>query len=152
MMKYDLRSRSKDYPPDTEKVFGRENLKQERGTSSPRRRQRRRVQRLANSAKIPFAENAPLREQNQTSATTSNEFKARRSSRLLEKANMMSYEDIVEARAKGAVKGAIKGKGKRDRRRMCAALEVVEPELGLETKPEMVRMTAPVAPMYPGAN
>lgn len=146
-MKYDLRSRSKDHPPDTEKVFGRGNLKQERGTSSPRRRQQRRVPRLANSAQMPFAENAPLREQNQTTATISNEFKARRSTRLLEKAKMMSYEDIVEARAKGALKGAIKGKGKRGRRPMGAALEVAEPELELEPKPEMARMTAPVARM-----
>ncbi|KAL5350971.1 hypothetical protein ACLOAV_004544 [Pseudogymnoascus australis] len=143
MMKYDLRSRSKDHPPDTEKVFGRGYLQKERGTSSPRRRQQRRVQRLANSAQMPFAEKAPLREQNQASVTISNEFKARRSTRLLEKAKMMSYEDIVEARAKGAVKGAIKGKGKRGRTQMCAALEVVEPELELEPKPEMARMTAP---------
>ena len=129
MMKYGLRSQSKTikgHPPDKEKGFGRINLKQERGTSRP-----------VNAAQISFAKNDLLRDQNQASTTISNEAKVRRSTRLLGKTKVMSYDE----RAKGAAKEAIKGKGKRDRKRKY------EPELELEPKLEMARMTAPVARM-----
>ena len=65
----------------------------------------------------------------------------------------MSYEDIEEARAKRAAKEAIKGKGKRGRKRKISALEAGDLEPVLE--PKAARMIeapqpgrAPVARMY----
>jgi hypothetical protein len=65
--------------------------------------------------------------------TINNEAKVRRSTKslVLGKAKVMSYEDLVEARAKRVVKDATraaKGKGKRGRKRKSAALEADEPE------------------------
>lgn len=137
-MKYGLRSRSKTtkgHPPPMEKAFGGRHSNHGRDTSSRRQRQQRRVQRPADAAQISFAENAVLRDRNQTSNTVSNEVKVRRSTRLLGK-KVMSYDE--EARAKGAAKETIKSKAKR------GALEAGEPELELELGPEM---TAPVARM-----
>lgn len=139
-MKYGLRSRSKTikgHPPDKEKIFDRRNPKQERGTSSQRQRQQRVAERPANAVQISFAENGLLRDQNHTPTTIGNEVKVRRSTRLLGKAKVMSYDE----RAKGATKEAIKGKEKRGRKRKY------EPKLELEPKLEMERMTAPVARM-----
>jgi hypothetical protein len=48
---------------------------------------------------------------------------------------VMSFEDIEAARAARAVKDAIKGKGKRGRKRKSAALEADEPE----AEPEVAR-------------
>ena len=50
----------------------------------------------------------------------------------------MSFVEIEEARARCAVKDAIKGKGKRGRKRKSAALEADEPEADLE--PEVARV------------
>jgi hypothetical protein len=104
-------------------------------------RQQRRVQKLANAAQISFAENALLRDQNQILTIISNEVKVRRSTRsiVLGEAKVMSYEDIVEARAKRATKEIIKGKGKRGRKRKSTALEAGELELKVEPGPELTR-------------
>lgn len=66
-----------------------------------------------------------------------NKAKVRRSTRslVLGKAKVMSYEDIEEARAKRAVKDAIRGKGKRGRKRKSAVLES-DPESDPESEPE----------------
>ena len=63
--------------------------------------------------------------------TMNNEAKVRRSTRsvVLRKAKVMSYEDIEEVRATRAAKDAVKGKGKRGRKRMSAALKADEPEV-----------------------
>jgi hypothetical protein len=63
--------------------------------------------------------------------TINNEAKVRRSTRslVLGKAKVMSYEDLVEARAKRVVKDAAraaKGKGKRGRKRKSGTLEAEE--------------------------
>jgi hypothetical protein len=68
-----------------------------------------------------------------------NEAKVRRSTRsvVLDKAKVMSYKDIEEARAKRAAKEVTKGKGKRDRKCKSAALEAGEPESDLELELEL---------------
>lgn len=87
------------------------------------------VQKLANAAQMSFAENALLRDQNQVLTIISNEVKVRRSTRstVVGTARVMSYEDIVKARADRAEKDIIKGKGKRGRKRK--ALEAGEQDL-----------------------
>ncbi|PMD22059.1 hypothetical protein NA56DRAFT_645267 [Hyaloscypha hepaticicola] len=88
-----------------------------------------------------------------------NEPKVRRSTKslVLGTAKVMSFEDIEVARAARAAKEAIKGQGKRGRKRKSAALEAGEPEPDepeLELEPEVARMIdepvlwrAPVARM-----
>jgi len=68
-----------------------------------------------------------------------NEAKVRRSTRLivLEKAKVISFEDIEVARAAHAAKEVIKGQEKRARKRKSAALEAEEPET--EPEPEVAR-------------
>lgn len=95
----------------------------------------RHVQKLADAAQISFAERALLHDQNQTLVKMNNEAKVRRSTRsvVLGKAKVMSFEDIEVARAARAAKEAIKGKGKRGRKRKSTALEAdgQDPEPGL---------------------
>ncbi|KAH6672828.1 hypothetical protein B0J14DRAFT_667473 [Halenospora varia] len=113
----------------------------------------RHVQKLAHAARISFAERALLYDQNQMLTRMNNEAKVRRSTRsvVLGKAKVMSFEDIKVARAARAAKEAIKGQGKRGRKRKSAALEadkpeVAEPEaveaaeLELELEPEVARI------------
>ena len=66
-----------------------------------------------------------------------NEAKVQRSTKslVLGKAKVMSYKDIEEARAKRAIKEAIRGKGKRGRKRKSAMPES-DLELDLESEPE----------------
>ncbi len=66
-----------------------------------------------------------------------NEAKVRRSTKALKlgDAKVMSFEDIVVARAARAVKDA-KVKGKRGRKRKIDALEADEPEVEPEAEPE----------------
>ncbi|XMA20782.1 hypothetical protein WAI453_013573 [Rhynchosporium graminicola] len=76
-----------------------------------------------------------------------NEAKVRRSTRslILGKAKVMSFEDIIVARAARAVKDIIKEKGKRGRKRKNAIVELNKPEfelecdLALEPEPKIVR-------------
>ncbi|KFZ22973.1 hypothetical protein V502_02552 [Pseudogymnoascus sp. VKM F-4520 (FW-2644)] len=128
---------------------------------------------------MSFAENALLRDQNQVLTIISNEVKVRRSTRstVVGTARVMSYEDIVKARADRAEKDIIKGKGKRGRKRKAleAGEQDLEPEVAHaakevkngkgkgsrkrksavpeadepepEPEPELARMTAPVARM-----
>lgn len=100
-------------------------------------RQQRRVEKLANAAQISFAENALLQDQNQILTTISNEVKVRQSTRsiVLGKAKVMSYRDIVEARAKRAAKEIIKSSRKRRQKRKGTALEAGE----AEPEPELTR-------------
>jgi hypothetical protein len=94
----------------------------------------RHVEKLANAAKESIAKCALLDNQNQMLTRMNNEAKVRRSTRSnvlgQGKAKVMSFEDIEEARAARAVKDAIKGKGKRGRKRKSVALEADEPEAG----------------------
>ncbi|KAH8586897.1 hypothetical protein B0O99DRAFT_643213 [Bisporella sp. PMI_857] len=79
-----------------------------------------------------FANAVLQQDQVQFLTTMNNEAKVRRSTKLLvlETAKVMSYEDLEEARAKGAEKEAVreaKSKAKRDRKRKSVALEAESP-------------------------
>jgi hypothetical protein len=84
------------------------------------------LQKLGNAARLSFAERALLREHNQFLVNVNNEAKVRRStkSEILGTARVMSYEDLVRARAdrarreraKEAKKASKEGKRKRDAR------------------------------------
>jgi hypothetical protein len=99
-------------------------------------RQQRRVQKLANAGQRSIAYCALLEEEKELLTKMNNESKVRRSTTSVVlgkgKGKVMSYEDIVEARATRAAKDAIKGKGKRGRKRKSTALEAdaeAEPEV-----------------------
>ncbi|KAF1959941.1 hypothetical protein CC80DRAFT_545367 [Byssothecium circinans] len=98
-------------------------------------RLQRHVQKLASAAKISFAKQALLQDQNRFLSKINNEVKVRRSTRsvVLGKAKVMSYEDLEEARAKRATQekaAADKGKGKRGRpRKNSAAQTTAEAEV-----------------------
>jgi hypothetical protein len=100
-------------------------------------RLRRRIQKLANAGQGSFAEVALLRYQNQFLTRMNNEARVRRSTKSIVlgkgEGKVMSFEDIEEARAKRTAKEAIKGKGRRGRKRKSAALEVAE---AAESQPE----------------
>ncbi|KFZ12567.1 hypothetical protein V501_04152 [Pseudogymnoascus sp. VKM F-4519 (FW-2642)] len=145
---------------------------------SSTQRQQRHVQKLANAAQMSFAEVALLRDEKQSLITIANESKVRRSTKstVVGKAKVMSYEDIVKARADRAVRDIIKVKGKRGRKRKAveAGGQELEPEVAHaakevkngkgkrrqkrksavpeadepEPEPELARMTAPVARMH----
>jgi hypothetical protein len=73
-----------------------------------------------------------------------NEAKVRRSTKSIVlgqgEGKVMSFAEIEEARARRAVRDAIKGKGKRGRKRKSAALEADEPEADEpEPEPEVAR-------------
>jgi len=90
-------------------------------------RLQRYVQKLANAAQLSFAERAFLQDQTRFLSRMNNEAKVRRSTKsvVVGKANVMSYEDIEEARAKRAAKEeATASKGKRGWKRKSLALEV----------------------------
>lgn len=84
---------------------------------------KQRLQKLANAAQASFTERALLLDENQLLFQQNNESKRRKSTKstLVGKAKVMSYGDIVEARAKRATKEAAKeaavAKGKRGRKR-----------------------------------
>ncbi|PQE17512.1 hypothetical protein CJF30_00009494 [Rutstroemia sp. NJR-2017a BBW] len=86
------------------------------------------MQRLAHTAQISFAEHTLLHDQNQMLTRMTNEAKVRKSTKLvvLGKVKVMSFEDIQLARAARATKDAMKGKGKRGRKRKSATLEAEE--------------------------
>jgi hypothetical protein len=93
-------------------------------------------------------EHALLDNRNQMLTRMNNEAKVCRSTRsvVVGKAKVMSFEDIEVARAARAAKDAIKGKGKRGRKRKSAAHEAEEPEVAL-TIDALVPWRAPVARM-----
>jgi len=107
-------------------------------TSIPRLE--RRVQKLVDAAQVSIAECALLRDEKQILTRMNNEAKVRRSTKALKlgDAKVMSFEDIVVARAARAVKDA-KVKGKRGRKRKSDALEADEPEPEPEPKSEVAR-------------
>jgi len=101
----------------------------------------RRVQKLVDAAQVSIAECALLRDEKQILTRMNNEAKVRRSTKALKlgDAKVMSFEDIVVARAARAVKDA-KVKGKRGRKRKSDALEADEPEADEpEAEPEVAR-------------
>jgi hypothetical protein len=123
------------------------------GTSIPRLQ--RHVQKLANTGQRSIAYCALLNERNSVLTSMNNEAKVRRSTKSVVlgkgKGKVMSYEDIEEARATRIAKDAMKGKGKRGRKRKSAVQEADEPEPEQEVAqtidaPEPWR--APVACMY----
>jgi hypothetical protein len=107
-------------PVTTEALTSLHNLiKQELNEPSKHRIQRH-VQKLASAAKISFAKQSLLQDQNRFLFEITSKAKARRSARsvVLGKAKVMSYEDLEEARAKRAAKEkATAGKGKRGPKR-----------------------------------
>ncbi|KFY30724.1 hypothetical protein V493_01714 [Pseudogymnoascus sp. VKM F-4281 (FW-2241)] len=163
-------------PVSAEALMSLHNLiKQDQSSTQ---RQQRHVQKLANAAQMSFAENALLRDQNQVLTIISNEVKVRRSTgrTVVGTARVMSYGDIVKARADRAAQDIIKGKGKgRKRKALDAGEQKLEPEVAHaakevkngkgkggrkrksavpeadkpepEPQPELARMTAPVAQM-----
>ncbi|KAF4625685.1 hypothetical protein G7Y89_g12477 [Cudoniella acicularis] len=103
-------------------------------TSIPRLK--RHVQKLVDAAQVSIAETALLRDEKQLLARMNNKAKVRRSAKslVLGQAKVMSFEDIVVARAERTAKD-VKVKGKRGRKRKSAALEPDEPEAD-EPEPE----------------
>ena len=83
------------------------------------------VQKLANAAHLSFAERALLYDHNLFLSRINGEAKKRRLSKsvILGRAKVMSYKDIVEARAKRAVKDNTKSK-----RKGCQKYQVVAAE------------------------
>jgi arginine utilization protein RocB len=79
-----------------------------------KQRQQRHLQKFANAAYTRFAERAPFRDQSRLLPKVNNEAKVRRSTEsvVLGKAHVMSYDDLMEARAKRAAKDAAKAEGK----------------------------------------
>jgi hypothetical protein len=116
-------------------------------TSIPRLQKH--IQKLAKAGQSAVAYCALLDEQNQLLTKMNNEAKVRRSTKCVVlgkgQGKVMSYEDIEEARAKRAEKDAMKGKGKRSRKRKSSAIEPDEPdteaEVGLEVAPAAKEMT-----------
>lgn len=106
-------------------------------TSIPRLQ--RHVQKLANAGQRSIAYCALLNERNSVLISINNKAKVRRSTKSVVlgkgKGKVINYEDIEEARATRIAKDAIKGKGKRGRKRKSDVLEEVEPG-DPETKPE----------------
>jgi hypothetical protein len=107
-------------------------------TSIPRIQ--RHIQKLANAGQTSIAYCALLDERNSLLTSMNNKAKTRRSTKSIVlgkgKAKVMSYKDIEEARAKRAEKNAMKGKGKRGRKRKSAAIEADEPDTKAEAEPE----------------
>lgn len=123
-------------PVTTEALTSLHNLiKQELNEPSKHRIQRH-VQKLASAAKISFAKQTLLQDQNRFLSKINNKAKVRRSTRsvVLEKAKVMSYKDLEEARAKRAAKEkatAVKGKrGLKRKSRMPEAEAEVEAQPG----------------------
>lgn len=106
----------------------------------------RHIQKLVNAAQVSFAERALLRDHNQFLTRMNHEARVRRSSKsvIIEKAKVMSYQDIEEARAKRAAKETSKNNRNRGRKRKSATTEADKPE----PEPEPGRTwRAPVARM-----
>ena len=99
------------------------------------RRLQRHIQKLANTTQISFAERALFYYQNQMLTRINNEAKVRWLTRsvVLGKAKVISFKDIKVARAACATKEAIKGKGKRGRKRKSTTLEAAE----IDIEPEV---------------
>jgi hypothetical protein len=101
------------------------------------------VQKLANAGQSTFAECALLQDQNQLLRKLNNQAKVRRStkSNILARGEgrVLSFEDIIAARAARVEKDVIKGKGKRGRKRKSVALEAGEPDAEAEPGPEVAR-------------
>jgi hypothetical protein len=111
-----------------------------------RQRVQRRIQKLASTARVSFAERALLQNHNRFLFKINNEVKVRRSTRsvVLGKAKVMSYEDLDAARAKRAAKekdAASKKKGRGRKRKSPPALEA---DVGGPSK--AVRLNEAVAP------
>jgi hypothetical protein len=92
-----------------------------------RQRLQRLVQKLAKAAQMSFAKGILQQNHIRFLVAINNEAKVRRATRpkVLGTARVMSYQDLVEARAKRAEKDAAKekGKGKRGRKRKNTASE-----------------------------
>jgi G3E family GTPase len=108
-------------------------VKQDSHDETSTKRHRKLVQKLANAAKISFAQQALNQDQIWLLPKTNNEARTRRKtkSEILGrgKARVISYEDIEAARAKRAKQEANKeaqGKRKRDRPKRIAVEAVVE--------------------------
>lgn len=107
---------------------------------------KQRVRKLANAAKVSFAEGALLRDENQFLFKQNNEAKHRRSTKstVVGKAKVMSYEDIKVAQAKRAARDANKGtmviKGKRGRKRKEPSLSIIgRPKKARKNEMEMAQ-------------
>lgn len=118
-----------------------------------RQRLQRHIQRLANAARISFAQCALLQDQNRFLYAMNNETNLRRSTRsvVLGKAKVMSYEDLKEAREKRAAKEKateIKKRGGRKRKNTISKVKMVQvSEAPKLEKDPIVPQKAPVARM-----
>ncbi|KAG4438640.1 hypothetical protein IFR05_005884 [Cadophora sp. M221] len=96
-------------------------------------RLQKRVQKLANTAQVSFAECALLNNRNQFLTEANNEAKVRRSTKPIVlgkgKAKVISFKDLEVARAARAAKDAIKSKEKRGRKRKNTEPEASGAEL-----------------------
>ena len=105
------------------------------------------MQKLANAGQSTFAERALLENRNQLLTKLNNQAKVRRSTKSVILARgegkVMSFEDIVAARAARDEKQAIKDKKKRGRKRKNAKLEADEPETEAEPKVTPAAKKAP---------
>jgi hypothetical protein len=100
-------------------------------------RLQRHIETFADAAHECFAERTLFRKQNRFLTSINDEAKVRRSTKSVKvgEAKVMSYEDIEEARRKRVANDAIKGRGKCDRKKKGAAVEIGRPES--EPEPEM---------------
>ena len=113
-------------PVTTDALLSLHSLINQQLSGPSNRRVQRHIQKLASAAKISFAKQTLLQDQNRFLSKINGEVKARRSTRsvVLGKAKVMSYEDLKEAEEKRDGKDkakAAKGKGKRGRPRKIAA-------------------------------
>ena len=117
-----------------------------------KQRIQRYIQKLASAAQIFFAKQNLLQNQNRFLCNLANKVKVRRSTKsiILEKAKVMSYEDLEEARARRvAKKKATSSEGKRGHKRRSSAPEPSP----LESMAKLIRMSqegstkTPVAPL-----
>ena len=131
-------------PVSAEALISLQNLiiKQDAHTLDETRKQslQRHVQKLANATQISLAKGALQQDQIRFLITINDEAKVRRSTKsmILEKANVMSYEDLVAKRAEREAKEQDKVRGKRERDRKRKSQE----EAGApEPKAKVVRLS-----------
>jgi hypothetical protein len=102
---------------------------------------RRRVQKLANAGQKAIAYCALLEHEKQILKKIKSEAKVRRSTKSIVlgkgQGKVMSFEDIVAARAARAAKDVVKGKGKQGRKRKNVLSDEGKPESVPEPNPEL---------------
>jgi hypothetical protein len=120
------------------------------------RRGKKRVEKIANAARVSFAERSLLQDHNQFLSKTNSEAKARQSAKslVLGMAKVMSYEDLEDTQAKRAAKDEVAAsKIERGRKRKDAAPDASapQPKRKVAQKNESQKpWKAPVAQIFAG--